>query len=112
MSSLRRDILEALTLSSIIAVIDISIGLLFFLLNNEISVFYTAANFMILEFGALLILGGCLMARQPLEDEKRYDDSGQPVTTWKYALIGKKLLITSLFVVLLGLLLGILSGFI
>jgi len=112
MSSLRRDILESLTLSSILAVFDVLIGLLLFLFNNEVSVFYTAANFLILEFGALLILGGCLMSRQPLEDEKRYDESGQPVTTWKLALIGKKLLITSLFVVLFGLLFGILSGFI
>ena len=112
MSSLQREILESLTYSSFLAVIDIAIGFILFLLNNEVSVFYTTANFLILEFGVFLILGGCLLSRQPLEDEKRYNETGEPVTTWKLAMIGKKLLISSVFLILLAMLFGVLSGYI
>jgi hypothetical protein len=59
--------------------------------------FFTAATPCILEFGVLLVLGACMMSRQPLDDDKRYDDDGNPTKTWYYALIGQKVILISLF---------------
>jgi hypothetical protein len=59
--------------------------------------FFTAATPCILMFGVFLIIGACLMSRQPLEDDKRYDEEGKPTKTWYYALLGQKILLISLF---------------
>ena len=59
--------------------------------------FFTAANLMIPEFGVMLILGACLMSRQPLDDEKRYDADGNPTKSWRFALLGKNILLASFF---------------
>ncbi len=73
--------------------------------------FYTAANLMIPEFGVMLIVGSCLMSRQPIDDEKRHDADGNPTTTWKFALYGKKILLAAVFLLAFGGLLFLLGLF-
>jgi len=48
-----------------------------------------------LEIGLLLIVGGCMMARQPLENKDRYAEDGSVTNAWRIALIGKQMLITA-----------------
>lgn len=112
MSSKKHFILGAMTLASVLAVLDILLALLLLVAFGNVSVFYTASNFLFAEFAGMLIIGGCLMARQPLEDSKRYDDTGNPVKSWRSALIGKNLLGASLFVLVLSGLFGILGNYI
>ncbi len=62
-----------------------------------------------LEMGILLIMGGCMMSRQPLKDEDRYDEEGNPTSTWKLAMIGRQLIFASLFLFIYASLLAIIS---
>ena len=101
-----------MTLASVLAVLDILLALLLLVAFGNVSVFYTASNFLFTEFAGMLIIGGCLMARQPLEDSNRYDDNGNPVMSWRVALIGRKLLGASLFVLVFSGLFGILGNYI
>jgi hypothetical protein len=52
----------------------------------------------------LLLFGGCLFARMPLVDEKRYNPDGTRVPSWRRALLGYRLVIASFFLFLYGLL--------
>jgi hypothetical protein len=88
--------------ASLIAVFDIVLALVGFLANPNVLVLYTASNFLLLEFAILLIMGGCMAAREPLQDEDKYDEDGTPSTGHRMASIGKKMLLTSVFVLLYG----------
>ncbi len=112
MSSKKHFILEAMALASVLAVLDILLAFLLLIAFGNVSVFYTASNFLFAEFAGMLIIGGCFMARQPLEDSKRFDDTGNPVKSWRAALMGKKLLGASLFVLVLSGLFGLLGNYI
>ncbi len=112
MSSKKHLILGAMALASVLAVLDILLALLLLVAFGNVSVFYTASNFLFTEFAGMLIIGGCLMAREPLEDSKRYDDTGNPVKSLRAALMGRKLLVASLFVLVLSGLFGILGNYI
>ncbi|MHA1906381.1 MAG: hypothetical protein ACW98Y_03725 [Candidatus Thorarchaeota archaeon] len=103
MPLISRTILEALSIASLLAVIDLFVSLIFFFINPSILVLATAGSYLILEFGVMLILGACLMSRSPLDDDKRLDDSGNPVPAWKWALRGKMILLSSVFALLFGL---------
>ncbi len=84
-------------IASFLAFLNIIIALAIHIATSTNFDFFTAANLMIPEFGVMLIIGACLMARQPLEDEKRYDEEGNPTKSWEYAMIGKKILLASVF---------------
>ncbi len=112
MSSKKQFILGTMTLASVLAGLDILLAFLLLVAFGNVSIFYTASNFLFAEFAGMLIIGGCLMARQPLEDSKRYDDTGNPVKSWRGALMGRKLLGASLFVLVLSGLFGILGNYI
>ncbi len=84
-------------IASILAFINIIIALAIHIATSTNFDFFTAANLMIPEFGVMLIIGACLMARQPLEDEKRYDEDGNPTKSWRFAIIGRKILLASVF---------------
>lgn len=64
--------------------------------------------------GVLLLVGGCLFSRQPLEDEKRMDSEGNPSAVWKRALLGLDLMAIAIILFLYGFiinLIGALIGF-
>ncbi|MFW9909357.1 MAG: hypothetical protein ACFFEF_12345 [Candidatus Thorarchaeota archaeon] len=112
MPALNASIMEPLVISSILVVITLLISFLVFLTNASILMLATAASYLLFEFGVMLILGACLMSRQPLDDKKRYDEEGKPVSSWKWTLRGKKILFSSLFVLLFAILFSILEGLI
>lgn len=99
----RSNIIKAMTISSLIAVIDIIIELTLSALTLTAFSFFNVATSLIPEFGVLLLVGSCLMARDPLEDEKRYNEDGTPVRAWKYTLIGREVLLVAvvLFVLMI-----------
>ena len=104
-------LIEIMAVASILAVVDVLVAFLGQLIISEMSVFHTASTLLLFEFAVMLILGGCLMARQPLEDEKRFDADGNPVPAWRMAIIGKKILGASLFTLLLSVLFLILGNY-
>ncbi|MHA1948429.1 MAG: hypothetical protein ACXAAO_07010 [Candidatus Thorarchaeota archaeon] len=95
-------LLETWILASVLAFINMIIALAIHIGTATNFDFITAANFMIPEFGVMLIVGACLMSRQPLDDSKRHDADGLPTKSWKAAVLGKKILIASVFLLAFG----------
>ena len=112
MAEKSRFLFEIMAIAVIFAVIDILIAFLTLVVLGDVSVFYIVSNLLFLEFAVMLVVGGCLMARQPLEDDKRYDDDGNPVTAWRVALLGRKILGASVFTIILSILFLILGNYI
>ena len=88
-------LIETWIAASILAFINLIIAVTIHISTATPFDFFTAANFMIPEFGVMLIIGACLMGRQPLDEKKRLDAEGNPTRSWRYALYGKKILIAS-----------------
>ncbi len=84
-------------IASFFAFINIIVALVIHITTATNFDFYTAANLMIPEFGVMLIVGACLMSRQPIDDEKRHDADGNPTKSWQFALLGKKILLAAVF---------------
>jgi hypothetical protein len=97
-----RDLLEIWIIASVFAFVNLIVALAIHIATTTNFDFITAANLMIPEFGGMLIIGSCLMGRQPLDDEKRFDADGNPVKSWRYALIGRRILIASIFLLAFG----------
>ncbi|MCJ7818079.1 MAG: hypothetical protein MUP60_04450 [Candidatus Thorarchaeota archaeon] len=64
-----------------------------------------------LEMGILLMIGGCLMSRQPLKDDDRHTEDGSPTSAWKMALIGRQIIFTGFFLFLYAGIITIISIF-
>ena len=101
-----QSILEPLIIASTIAMIDVIVAMIITIADPTASLFLTASAYLILEFGVMLILGTCFMARQPLEVDKRYDEQGIPVRSWIWAMRGKKVIFASIFVLMFAFLIG------
>ena len=106
MSKTIQSIQESLSIASAIVMIDVIIAMLIAIADPTVSLFSTTSIYLILEFGVMLILGACLMARQPLEDEKRFDNQGLPVRSWLWAMRGKKILVASIYVLMFAFCIG------
>ena len=86
--------------------IDLFIAVIITIAEPISSLFFTTSVYLILQFGVMLILGTCFMARQPLDDEKRFDKQGAPVSSWIWAMRGKKVLFASIFVLMFAFVIG------
>lgn len=102
-------VFEAIAVSSVIVVVDLLLGFILLFAFAGVSVFLIVSNALTVEFGGMLIVGGCLMARQPLVDEQRYDSSGKPTTAWRHAVVGRQVLVSSVFVLLFAILFALLE---
>jgi hypothetical protein len=100
----------SLAIATILVSVDIAIAFFMVLIQPNFSSFSVISILLILEFGIMLIAGACLMSRQPLEEKDRYDDEGNPIQSWKMALIGRRVLISSIFVILFAALFGFLDS--
>lgn len=103
-------LLKPLAISSLLAIVNLGFVLPVFFLTGPFLVFGVASNLLFLEFGGSLVLGGCLMARQPLENEKRYNEQGEAVASWRWALRGRLLLVMAVFLLLYAALFGLISS--
>jgi hypothetical protein len=97
MSDRSKTLLETWIIVSLLAFTNIIIALTIHIITATPFDFFTAANLMVPEFGTMLLLGACLMSRQPLDDEKRFDEEGNPTRSWRYALLGKRVFLASFF---------------
>ena len=88
-------LLDTWLVTTLLALFNIIIALIVHGYSASSFNFYTVAIPCILEFGILLIIGACLMSRQPLDDDKRYDEEGNPTKSWEYALLGQKAFLMS-----------------
>lgn len=95
-----QSILEPLGIAIAIAMIDAVIAMILTIVDPTASLFFAVSGYLIFEFGLMLILGTCFMARQPLEVEKRFDEQGLPVRSWIWAMRGRKVLFASIFVLI------------
>jgi hypothetical protein len=97
MSGWSKLLFETWIIATFLAFINLVIAMTIHLVTATAFDFFTASNLMIPEFGVMLILGSCLMGRQPLDDDKRYDPDGIPTKAWRYALFGRKTLLAAFF---------------
>ncbi|MFW9788787.1 MAG: hypothetical protein ACFFE2_09135 [Candidatus Thorarchaeota archaeon] len=92
-----RFLLETWIIASMLALINLILALVIHILTSTNFDFFTAANLSIPEFGVLLIIGSCLMSRQPLDDAKKHDSEGKPTPSWQRAQLGQRILLGSIF---------------
>jgi hypothetical protein len=97
MTSRLRFLFETWILASLLAFINLIIAMTIHISTGTNFDWFTASNFMIPEFGIMLILGSVLMSRQPLDDDKRFDVQGNPTKSWQYAIYGRKVFVVSFF---------------
>ena len=102
-------ILRPAAYASVLLIVDTLVALVLLLVIPGTGLFITVANLTVFEFALLLILGGCLMGRQPLDDDKRFDDEGEPSRAWSMYLTGRDMLLTGVFIFMFGALAYLLS---
>ncbi len=99
-------LIEAAATGSVIAVANLLVALILFITDPVVLVIHTASNFLFIESAVMFIVGGCLMAREPLADDTDVAGSGRTgahdITFRKMANLGRKTLLTALFVFLFG----------
>ena len=93
-----QDLEKGLLLATILMCVDLAIGFVSTILFQVLLTAVTVGTWGFIELGVLLIVGGCLMSRQPLENSARYDKDGEPTTAWKMARIGRQLLFAAVFI--------------
>lgn len=89
------EIQQAFLLATFLVLLDLVFGVAVSIIAQAPLVSYVAASGAFIEIGVALVVGGCLMARQPLDTEDRYTSDGTPTSGWRIALIGRRLLITA-----------------
>ena len=108
------EILKALKITIILVIINIIIGFIWILVDNLSLISSTATAIGFLELALFLISGACLLARDPINEDDRFDEVGQPTTGFKMVLYGRILLISAILLFLfmgLILVLGFLMNF-
>ncbi|MHA2136125.1 MAG: hypothetical protein ACXAEN_20030 [Candidatus Thorarchaeota archaeon] len=104
MTSKAQFALQAMAVASVIAMVNLLAAFMLFLVSAVVNTFVVASNFMFVEFTIMMMVGACMFAREPLDDTKKYDEEGNPVSSWRMAQTGKKILASSLFVAVFSLL--------
>ncbi|MBN2229173.1 MAG: hypothetical protein JW779_06225 [Candidatus Thorarchaeota archaeon] len=89
-----KDIERGLLIATGLLILDLVIGFIINIINPLILASSTAGGIAFLEVGIALIVGGCLMARQPLDNKDRYTDSGEDTPAWRMAKLGRVILVT------------------
>ncbi|MGD2073213.1 MAG: hypothetical protein PVG65_06975 [Candidatus Thorarchaeota archaeon] len=97
MSQRHQMVLESMIFTAFLIVVDIILSFTISVVTQIPYSIFAVASLMIPEFGFMFVLGGCLMSRQPLKDEERYDQQGNMVRSWRFAILGKKVLLSAFF---------------
>lgn len=100
---------RAILLASALMSLNLLVGFISSIVSNAILMSTIAAAAAFLEFGILLILGSCLLSRQPLENRDRYNEDGSHTTSYRVSLIGKQMLIAAIFLFLYSILITIVA---
>ena len=92
-----KDLERGVLIATALMIVNLFIGFITTIAVATPSTATTAGSIAFLEIGLFLILGGCMMSRQPLKDEDRLDKDGQPTSAWKMAVFGKQILFAAVF---------------
>ena len=106
---LENDIERGLLLATALMSVNLIAGFLITIISQSLQVSMIAGSWGFLELGGLLIVGGCLASRQPLENSRRYTEDGEPTSAWRMALIGRQLLFAAVMLFLYVGLISVLS---
>ena len=87
-------VFEIMALSSIIVVLDFIIGAIVVAIFPQ-SFFTLVSNLLLVEFALLLIIGACMMSRQPIQETESEDST--PSRSLLTYLLGKKLMGAAVF---------------
>jgi hypothetical protein len=104
-------VFEAMGFSGALATMDIIIGIPVSAALGTGQVLMVASNLLFFEFGVMLVVGGCLMARQPLKDNKTRDEDGSSPQTLRLHQRGMQILLMAVFTMTFSVLLSLLSGY-
>ncbi len=96
-------IFEMMALSSLLVILDIIIASVSAVIVIQ-SIFPIVSNLLLVEFSLLLIIGACMMSRQPMTEEKEKTETGERSQAFMMYLLGRKLLGASVFAFLFSLL--------
>lgn len=108
----REDFEKGLMYSTVLMTINLGVGFVVTLILQELLMSYIATSLAFIELAIMLIFGGCLMARQPLDEKERYDSEGNPTKEWKMARLGRKFLLAAIILFLYVIVLGPISLYI
>jgi hypothetical protein len=89
--------------------LNITIGFFATLVASLPLIAYVAGTGALIELGLMLVAGGCLMSRQPLQESGRYNEDGTATSAWKMAVIGRRLLLGALILLLYSMIIGLVS---
>ncbi|RLI55725.1 MAG: hypothetical protein DRP09_08755 [Candidatus Thorarchaeota archaeon] len=108
----RDDLERGVLYGTLLMSIDVMVGFFATLALQAPLISYVTGVGGTIEFGLLLVAGGCLMSRQPLQESGRYNEDGTHTASWRMALIGRRLLFTAVIVLVYLMILGLASLFI
>jgi hypothetical protein len=100
-----RFLFEVMALSSVIVVLDIAISAVVVAIAMQ-SLFGMVSNLLLIEFAFLLVLGGCMMSRQPLREENEDETPSKAQNMYQ---LGRKFLVTSGFVFIFSVLFALIA---
>jgi len=92
-----KDLERGVIVATAFMMVNLMIGIIATIVYTTPLTATISASLAFLEIGFFLIVGGCMMSRQPLKDEARLDKEGLPTTAWKLALIGRQMLFAAVF---------------
>ena len=107
----KRDLERGIIIATGFMTINLLIGLISTIALGSPQTGAVSGGLAFLEMGLLLILGVCLMMRQPLKDEDRYSEDGVPSTTWKFALVGRQVIFAGIILFVYAAVLAIVTIF-
>jgi 1,4-dihydroxy-2-naphthoate octaprenyltransferase len=92
-----KDLERGVIVATGLMIVNLFIGFIITIMTAILSTASTSASIAFLEIGCFLIFGGCMMSRQPLKDEDRFDETGQPTSAWRTARFGRQMLFAAVF---------------
>lgn len=103
------DLERGLLYATLLMSLNITIGFVATLATSLPLIAYAAGTGALIELGLMLIVGGCLMSRQPLQESGRYNEDGTHTSSWRMAIIGRRLLISAVILLLYSMVLGLIG---
>ncbi|MFW9808674.1 MAG: hypothetical protein ACFFE6_04745 [Candidatus Thorarchaeota archaeon] len=108
----QRDLERGLLLATVLMTINLGIGLIATIILQELYMSMIASGGAFLEIAILLIVGACLMSRQPLHNKDRYNADGSASSAWRLTLYGRQMLFAAAILFLYLMVLGLVGYFV
>ena len=108
----RADLERGLMVATVLTAINLGLGFVVTVALQGLYMSIVANGGAFLEIAFLLIVGACLMSRQPLDDKKRYEADGTPTSSWRNALYGRQMLLAAMILFLYLMVLSLIGYFV